>query len=196
MCGSQTDDPSSHDVVSWDGAAVITTLRLLLRTFRQDDLPHYAALNADPAVYRHLSGEPLSARHSDEIAEWAQECYARERLGLLAVERLEDSRFIGMCGLHHQESFPDDIEVGWRFASQHWGHGYATEAARAWLGYGFDELDATRIISITDAANVRSLAVMERIGMHFEQETEIVDDGLRFQAVVYVITAEQRRLPR
>jgi len=69
-------------VVEWSGTVVLTTPRLLLRTFRRDDLPSYAALNADPEVVRYLGG-PLTREDSDDIAAWAQECYAREGLGLL-----------------------------------------------------------------------------------------------------------------
>src|SRR5207247_1393384 len=79
--------PSAVAMVDWDGTVVVTTPRLLLRTFRRDDLPVYAALNADPEVVRYLGGVPFSREYSDGIAEWAQERYAAEGLGLLAVQR-------------------------------------------------------------------------------------------------------------
>jgi len=180
-------------MVRWDGTVVVTTPRLLLRTFRRDDLPLYAALNADPKVYEHLGGQPLTRQFSDEIAEWAQECHETEGIGLLAVERREDGAFLGMCGLHHQESYPDEFEVGWRLASQHWGRGYATESARGWLEYGFSQLNVPRIISITEPENVRSVAVMQRIGMVFDHEADVTGDGETFHAVVYAITADQWR---
>ena len=180
-------------MLMWDGKTVVTTERLLLRTYRHSDLPLFAALNADPLVYEQLGGQPLSREHSDEIAEWGQQCFEREQLGLLAVERRSDGEFLGMCGLHHQQSFPDDVEIAWRFASQHWGRGYATEAARGWLEYGFATLGLPRIISITDLDNVRSLAVMQRLGMTFVESTTIVDDGLTFDAVVYTLTGADWR---
>jgi len=183
-------------VAKWEGTVVLTTPRLLLRTYRLDDLPRYAALNADPAVVEFLGGDPLSREYSDEIAEWAQELYETERIGLLAVERRRDGAFLGMCGLHHQESYPDDLEVGWRFAHEHWGHGYATEAGAAWLDYAFTTLGAARVISITDRPNVRSLAVMRRLGMTFDHEAEVVDDGIAFEAVIYAITAQEWRRGR
>ena len=184
-------------MVEWNGTVVLTTPRLLLRTFRRDDLPAYASLNADPEVVRYLGGVPLTREHSDEIAEWAQRCYAEEGLGLLAVERRDDGAFLGMCGLHHQQSYPDDVEVGWRLAREHWGRGYATEAATAWLDHAFGPLGLPRVISITDPPNVRSLAVMRRLGMTFDHEAEVEDDGERFQAVIYAITAAQwRERPR
>ena len=185
-------------MVNWDGTVVLTTPRLLLRTFRRDDLPLYAALNADPEVARYLGG-PLSRQDSDDIAEWAQEVHEREGLGLLAVERHRDGAFLGMCGLHHQQSYPDEVEVAWRLAHEHWGQGYATEAATGWLDHAFGTLGLPRVISITDPPNRRSLAVMGRLGMVFDHEAEIEDNGVVFQAVVYAITAEQwrsRRQPR
>jgi len=175
----------------WDGTTVVTTPRLLLGTYRRDDLPAFAALNADPLVYEQLGGEPLSPEHSNDIAEWAEECFEKDALGLLAVRRRHDGQFLGMCGLHHQESFPDDVEIAWRFASQHWGHGYATEAARGWLGYGFTRLRLPRIISVTDLDNARSIALMKRLGMSFVENTEIVDDGMTFDGVLYAMTSDQ-----
>ena len=179
-------------MVEWNGTVVLTTPRLVLRTFRRDDLPHYAALNAHPEVVRYLGGA-LTRQHSDEIAEWAQQVYAEEGIGLLAVERREDGVFLGMCGLHHQESYPDDVEVAWRFAYEHWGNGYATEAATAWLDHGFGTLGLPRIISITDTPNERSLAVMRRLGMTFDHAAQIEDEGETFDAVIYSITAERWR---
>ena len=179
-------------MVEWSGTVVLTTPRLLLRTFRRDDLPFYAALNADPEVARYLGG-PLPREDSDDIAAWAQECYAREGLGLLAVERREDGAFLGMCGLHHQESYPDDVEVAWRLAREHWGHGYATEAATGWLDHALGTLDLPHVVSMTDPPNLRSLAVMRRLGMTFDHEAEVEDMGMVFQVVVYAITAEQWR---
>jgi RimJ/RimL family protein N-acetyltransferase len=180
-------------MVEWTGTVVLTTPRLLLRTFRLDDLPHYAALNADPEVVRYLGGVPLTREHSDSIAEWAQEVFAREGIGLLAVERRDDGAFLGMCGLHHQQSYPDDVEVAWRLAREHWGNGYATEAATRWLDHAFGPLDLPRVISITDPPNVQSLAVMRRLGMIFDHEADIEDEGSVFHAVVYSITAERWR---
>ena len=179
-------------MVDWNGTVVLTTPRLLLRTFRLADLAQYAALNADPDVMEYLGGV-LSPERSDQIAEWAQLSYARYAMGLLAVERREDALFLGMCGLHHQDWYPDDIEIGWRLAREHWGQGYATEAATAWLDYAFDSLGLDRVISIADVPNVRSRGVMQRLGMALDHEAELMDDGIAFQAAVYAISADEWR---
>jgi RimJ/RimL family protein N-acetyltransferase len=177
-------------MVEWAGTPILMTERLMLRTFRRDDLPAYAALNSDPEVVRYLGG-PLSRADSDDIAEWAQECHATQGIGLLALERRADGAFIGMCGLHHQRSVPDEVEVAWRLAHAFWGQGYATEAATAWLDHAFGPLSLDRVISITDPPNLRSLAVMHRLGMQFDREAEVEDSGVVFQAVIHAITAEQ-----
>ena len=178
-------------MVEWNGTVVVTTERLLLRTFRREDLPLYASLNADPAVVEFLGGEPLSREYSDDIAAWANEVFEAEGIGLMAVERREDGAFLGMCGLHHLASYPDDVEVGWRLAHGFWGRGYATEAASGWLTHAFGPMDLPRVISVTDPPNVRSLAVMHRLGMVYDHEAEIEEDGERFHAVVHAITAER-----
>jgi len=181
-------------VVDWSGTVVISTSRLNLRTFRRDDLAQYAALNADPEVVEFLGG-PLTREYSDEIAAWANEVNATEGIGLLVVERRDDGAFLGMCGLHHLESYPDDVEVGWRLAREHWGNGYATEAATAWLDHAFGSMGLPRVISVTDPPNLRSLAVMHRLGMTYDHEAEIEEDGGRFQAVIHALTVERWRDP-
>jgi RimJ/RimL family protein N-acetyltransferase len=174
----------------WHGEVALTTPRLLLRAYKTHDLPLYASLNADPVVAEHLGG-PISREESDDIADWAQALHSAEGIGLLAIERRADHKFLGMCGLHHLDWYPDDIEVGWRLAHQYWGHGYATEAANAWLAYGFTVLDLPRIISVTDRPNTRSIAVMQRLGMTVDHYATLEEDGQTFDAVVHAITRAQ-----
>lgn len=83
--------------------------------------------------------------------------------------------------------------MGWRLAREHWGRGYATEAATGWLDHAFESLGLPRVISITDPPNERSLAVMRRLGMEFDHEAEIEDEGMVYQAVVCSITADRWR---
>ena len=105
-------------------------------------------------MYAFLGDAPLQREENDAIADWAQQLYVSERIGLLAVERRADGAFLGMCGLHHQASYPDEIEIGWRFAPRYWNQGYATEADAGWLDLGFGPLGFDRIISITEPDNV------------------------------------------
>ena len=168
----------------------LETERLLLRPFRPPDLPLYAELNADMRVAQWLSG-PLTRAESDDIARWANERWSTDRLGLIAVERRSDGAFLGMCGLHRQSSRPQDVEIAWRLAYEHWGHGYATEAGRAWLAYGFETLGLDRIISMTDETNARSLAVMRRLGLTYLENDVITDNGVTFDSVIYAVTRSE-----
>ena len=122
---------------------------------------------------------------------WAQLRHAREGTGLLAIERRDDGAFLGMCGLHCLfDWYPDDIEVGWRLARAYWGHGYASEAAGAWLEHGFATLGLPRVISVADLPNQRSLAVMHRLGMVLDHYAELEWEGSTFTAAVHAVTAE------
>jgi ribosomal-protein-alanine N-acetyltransferase len=145
------------------------TERLQLRGWRDDDKPTYAALNADPEVMAHFPSTLTAAQSAEMVdrfvAGWEQRGY-----GLWAVEVRESGRFIGFVGLSSptwQTSFTPCIEVGWRLSKSAWGHGYAPEAARAALTWGFEHLDPPRgeFVSFTTVANTNSQRVMEKLGM-------------------------------
>ena len=92
----------TEDATRWDGALVLSTRRLRLRTFLAEDLPAYAALNADLEVMKYLGG-PLDREHSDQMAGWAQRSFAKFGVGKIAIERASDGVFLGMCGLSYEE---------------------------------------------------------------------------------------------
>lgn len=171
------------------GEVLLTTPRLSLRSWRPDDLPTFAALNADPEVMRYL-GTVLTGQQADQLANAIQERFAQRGFGMLPVERRTDGAFLGICGINYTPWYPDE-EIGWRFAREHWGQGYATESAAAWMEWAFSELGVTRLISVTDLPNLRSIAVMRRLGMTFDHEADLEEDGDHFRAVIHSITAEQ-----
>ncbi len=145
----------------------IDTPRLHLRPWREADLPAIAAMNADPIVMKFFPNA-LDRSESDALSARIRESFARRGFGLWAVEVPKIADFIGFVGLSvpgFSAHFTPCVEVGWRLAHEHWGHGYATEAARAALDFGFARLALDEIVSFTTAANRRSRAVMERIGM-------------------------------
>jgi RimJ/RimL family protein N-acetyltransferase len=145
----------------------LTTARLLLREWRDEDRGPFAELNADPRVAEFL-GEPMDRAVSDALIDRIVARWAADGHGLWAVERVEDGRFLGFVGLaapSFEAAFTPCVEVGWRLAADAWGRGYATEGARAALSFGFDDLMLDEIVSFTTVANVRSRAVMERLGM-------------------------------
>lgn len=148
------------------------TERLLLRQWRDDDLEPFAELNADPEVMRYFPA-PLTREQSDALAGRERERIARDGWGLWAVEVVDGPPFVGFVGLarpRFEAHFTPAVEIGWRLARGHWGNGYATEAARAVLAFGFDELRLAEIVSFTSVANVPSQRVMERLGMTRDAE--------------------------
>lgn len=145
----------------------IRTSRLVLREWRDKDLEPFAALNADPAVMEFFP-HPLDRSESDAAAGRIRDHIQQHGYGLWAAEVPGVASFIGFVGLavpRFEAHFTPCVEIGWRLARSYWGHGYATEAARAALDFGFRQLRLEEVVSFTVPANVRSRAVMERIGM-------------------------------
>jgi ribosomal-protein-alanine N-acetyltransferase len=148
-------------------APSVRTPRLLLRAWQLSDREPFAAMNADPEVMEHFP-RPQSAAESNALVDRTERCWLERGFGLWAVERLDTADFIGFIGLapvSFEAAFTPAVEVGWRLAAAHWGRGYATEGARAALGYGFGTLGLEEIVSFTAVGNRRSTAVMERLGM-------------------------------
>ena len=145
---------------------MISTERLMLRRWRDDDREPFAAMNADAEVVEHLQG-PLSRERSDDFLDRIEAHWAEHGWGLWAIEVPSVARFIGYVGLWPADFLPSGpaVEVGWRLAREHWGHGYATEAAREALRFGFEVVGLDEIVSFTVPQNARSRAVMERIGL-------------------------------
>lgn len=148
-------------------APELRSARLRLRPWRASDLAHFGALNADPRVCEHLPG-PLSRAESDAFAARIAEHFDRHGFGLWAVEAPGVAPFVGFTGLAvptFEAAFTPCVEVAWRLAAEHWGRGYATEAAREAVRFGFEGLGLGELVSFTVPANVRSRAVMERLGL-------------------------------
>jgi 3-dehydroquinate dehydratase / shikimate dehydrogenase len=152
-----------------DGEVAITTERLLLRAWRASDRPAFAALNADPRVMEWFPGT-LSRERSDEMADAIAARLLEAGWGLWAVEVPGVADFIGFVGLNRADDVLgwEAVEVGWRLAAEQWGRGYAPEAARAALAFGFDTLGLDEIVSLTSVGNVKSRRVMEKLGMTYD----------------------------
>lgn len=147
----------------------LTTDRLLMREWRSGDRAPYAALNADPLVMEHFPST-LTAQQSDEMVDVICSRWETDGHGLWAVEVIDTGEFIGFVGLSSPRfttSFTPCVEVGWRLARAAWGHGYAPEAARAAVAWGFQHvaLPNDEIVSFTTVGNTKSRRVMEKIGM-------------------------------
>lgn len=145
----------------------LRTERLLLRRWRDSDREPFAELNADPIAMEHFPST-LTRAESDALVDRFDGRIAERGWGLWAVEVIATGDFIGFVGLNPppwDAHFTPAVEVGWRMRREHWGKGYATEAAREALRFGFEDLDLEEIVSFTTPGNRRSRAVMERLGM-------------------------------
>jgi RimJ/RimL family protein N-acetyltransferase len=155
------------------------TERLYLRRWTLADRTPFAALNADPRVVEFL---PVwTASESDAAIQRIEAHFDEHGFGFWAVEVPGVAPFIGFVGLavpRFQAHFTPCVEVGWRLAAEHWGQGYATEAARAALRFGFDSLKLDEIVSYTVPENRRSRRVMERLGMQRDTQGDFDHPGL------------------
>ena len=145
---------------------VIETERLLLRTWQEEDADPYYQMNQDPLVIEFLP-ESLSIEEVKKFIADQNSCFLKHRYAFWAVEEKISGAMIGFVGFMKAKDplSPSAIEIGWRFASQSWGQGYATEAARAVLDYGWNTLGLEEVFSCTVVNNHRSQHVMEKIGM-------------------------------
>ena len=145
----------------------LATARLCLRPWRTEDLPAFAALNADLRVMEFFP-KLLDRPESDAMAARIAEHFDRHGFGLWAVEVVNQVDFIGYVGLsvpQFEAPFTPCVEIGWRIAYEHWGRGYAIEGAKAAVDFAFRELRLEQLVSFTVPANLRSRRVMERLGM-------------------------------
>ncbi|HLU04507.1 MAG TPA: GNAT family N-acetyltransferase [Advenella sp.] len=149
-------------------APVLTTSRLVLRHWQDSDLPAFAALNADPQVMRYFPAA-LHRQASDALAARIRHRLETTPFGLWAVQIAGVTDFAGFIGLSvpsFDAPFMPCVEIGWRLARPYWKMGYATEGARAALGYAFDALHLPQVVAFTAAINSPSISVMQRLGMH------------------------------
>ena len=146
---------------------MIETERLILRPFRDADREAFAAINADPRVGDWLGG-PIDRATSDAFIDRVTTDIAEHGFGFWAAEQKADGRLIGAIGiLIMGEGKPavGAIELGWRLAADVHGQGLATEGARAVKDWAFANIDTDEVVAITAVTNLRSQAVMRKIGM-------------------------------
>lgn len=145
----------------------LETPRLRLRQWRDDDVEPLYAMTSDPEVQAHFPS--LNDREGAvKLFERLRELIDEKGWGFWAVEIKQGKLLAGFCGIkevNFDAPFVPAVEVGWRFRREHWGHGYATEAGRASLQFGFEELGLDEIVAFLLPGNRRSAAVCERLGM-------------------------------
>lgn len=146
---------------------VLRTPRLLMRQWREEDLAVLIAMGEDPKVMAHYPAT-LTPAQSEAVWQRLFDGIAERGWGLWATERADTGELIGFVGItppRHPTPYDPCVEIGWRLLPAHWGQGFATEAAQAALGFGFEALGLGEILAWTTLCNQRSQAVMERLAM-------------------------------
>jgi RimJ/RimL family protein N-acetyltransferase len=158
---------------------MIETERLVLRKPRLADAADLAVAYADPEVMRFMGDGSTATPAEVEkgIAQWLER-WDSWGMSLLSLERREDGRVLGRAGFlrwdpETWEVGGHETELGWLLGREHWGHGYATEAALALRDWAFRDRGLTRLISLINHGNLRSIRVAERIGERYERDVEI-----------------------
>ncbi|MET0413478.1 MAG: GNAT family N-acetyltransferase [Polyangiaceae bacterium] len=152
----------------------LTTERLLLRRWLPSDRRPFAQLNADPRVMEYFPA-PLTRDESNRMVQRIEAQFERHGFGLWALEVPGVVDFAGFVGLlipSFEAPFTPCVEIGWRLPFEHWGKGYAPEAARAVLRFAFERAGLHEVLSFTATCNTRSRRVMEKIGMRYDAADE------------------------
>jgi RimJ/RimL family protein N-acetyltransferase len=170
----------------------LETERLVLRRLSPDDLDDLAPYFADPEVMRYMGGKADTREETEARIARFMHIFDLDGIGQFAVERKEDSRVLGRCGIliwetdpwtplaKAEATKPTETEIGYALGRPHWGRGYATEAATAVRDYALTELGEERLIALIMHGNVASQRVAEKLGMQYEREVQ-----LRFATGLY-----------
>ncbi|HEY2719306.1 MAG TPA: GNAT family N-acetyltransferase [Solirubrobacteraceae bacterium] len=164
------------DGTQTSNASELSSERLLLRRWRASDAEPFAAINEDPRVME-LLPSCLTRAESDSYMQSIEAHFDAHRYGLWALQLRDSGELIGLTGLNtvaFDAHFTPAVEVGWRLAHSAWGNGYATEAARIALGFAFEQAGLREVVSMTTTLNVRSQAVMQRIGMGRDEADDFI----------------------
>ena len=146
-----------------------------LRQWIESDLDPFASLCSDPEVMRWIgNGSIRTHAECDKAIHRIGNGWRERGFDLFAVELKSDGQFIGFCGLSIPTFLPvvlPAVEIGWRLDRSRWGQGFATEAAKASLAFGFENLELSEIVSIHQVGNDASARIMQKLGMSFDHET-------------------------
>lgn len=167
---------------------VLETERLVLRRLTLDDAEFIFRLVNEPAWLRYIGDKHV--RNLDDARNYLRtgplDMYDRLGFGMFLCELKSTGEAVGSCGLLKRDTLPDP-DIGYAFLPEHWGKGYALEAASAVLKYGHREHRLPRILAITSPDNERSIQVLQKCGMHFQRSIEMAEqDQVKLFALEFV----------
>jgi RimJ/RimL family protein N-acetyltransferase len=161
------------------------TERLVLREWRAEDAAALFALTSDPEVMRHI-GDRRPWDTVERAEAWlgrVAESYRERGYGFWAVVEKSSGREVGSCGFGPQPG-TGAPEFGYLYARHAWGRGYATEAGRAVMHYGFERLGFARVVACTTPEHTASQRVLEKLGFHYVGNEVL--EGDEDESAVYV----------
>ena len=161
---------------------ILSTERLILRKFTPQDAQDFYNLNNDPEVLKFTGDLPFSSVTEAKVFLKNYDAYEKYGIGRWAVILKSKLEFIGFCGLKYHPD-KDIVEIGYRLFKSFWGQGFATEAAKASIQYGFEKLGYKKIVAHVHQKNIVSQRVLEKIGMTKQQDI-LYDDQ---PAILYTI---------
>lgn len=149
---------------------LLETERLRLRLFQPDDLDEYhRVIYGDAEVMIYMpGGVPRSLERTKVVLDFSIDHAQRHGYTLWAVVNKMDNIFLGHCGLVHLQDSPEEVELAYAFGKDYWGQGYASEAARAALRYGFEIAGLPYILALAVPENIASQRVMQKAGMNHQ----------------------------
>jgi RimJ/RimL family protein N-acetyltransferase len=148
---------------------ILTTERLYLREFEDDDSAFLVDLNSDPEVTRYTGEGSIDKKEAERVLREVIIPQYKNKIGRWAVHLKNNDEFIGWCGLKYIESL-DEIDLGYRFFRKNWGKGYAAEAAKAVISYGLNTMKFKTIVARAAVENLNSIKVLEKSGFKFKEE--------------------------
>ncbi len=178
--------------------ARIETARTRLRPFTMADLAVFREIAGQEEVLEFLPDDRMTPAEAKGLLQWLIACYDEDTLERLVKFSLpialrETGEVVGWVGLGPLDFDVAAIEIYFVISRAHWGKGYATEAARALLGYGFTVLGLPRVVGVVDRRNGASVRVLEKAGLRYERTVEGLPDAYRSYEghLLYALTADE-----
>jgi ribosomal-protein-alanine N-acetyltransferase len=160
----------------------LETQRLILRHFCLDHLDRLAEMHGDPEVMRYLGGRTRDRAETLTRLEANIRTWNEHGFGMFAAFEKATGVMVGRCGLAFLDNTPE-VEVGYMLARDFWGQGYATEAARTCLRFGFEDRGMNRIVAVAHPENKASRHVIEKMGMHFEKNAHFYESDVVYYSL-------------
>jgi ribosomal-protein-alanine N-acetyltransferase len=185
--------PSSHTAA----LPTLTTERLTLREIADGDAPDLLIFRGDPEVQRYNTKPMTDLAEARSLIRTMQYWLARRQALQWGITLTGERRVLGICGLHDWSHHDRSAFLGYDLTREHWGRGIATEAVRAVLVHGFEQMELHRVEAVTIVDNVRSIRLLERVGFRLEgvrRESSLEDDGQFHGRAIYgLLRPEFRR---